>query len=339
MESLKKILFLAFVLFVLILFVWALYAPKPDIQATLKETMKSQKNRLDLFYKGVTFQETQDSIKYWEIKAKTSSVNRSTNVASLEGTGGTFFQKGKPVLKFIAPSAIWQMDRQEIRLSKPVGYDAKAPRSAIEKFLSIKQKSPSYFELPADYNGAGKDFFFRAENLLWDMRDKELVCDNGLWIKKGNMSGMAKMLKGDVALEKVRLTGNPRIYITDTYLAVITAEIFEIDSRKDLLKALNGVTMSANEIRVTTRSATYEQDTKLLHLLGNVTATYKNFKASADYGVYNLKTQKIKLINHARLVRGKSVLTGNEATIDVKSRAFSIKGKSRIVVPHEEMEK
>lgn len=340
MEFLKKLSFFLLVIGILGLFVWALYAPKQDVaQNLINATLKEQKKRSDLFYKGVTFQETEKGVKYWEIKAKTSSINNSTKIASLEGTNGTFFQKGKPVLTFIAPSAIWQMDKKQIDIYRAVGYDANSDKASIDSIIKKSKDMPTYFELPAKYKGKGRGFFFKAENLSWDINDKNLFCKNGLWLQKGNISGMAKTLTGDVALEKVIISGNPIMYISNGYPAQLQAEQFAVDSKKNELSAKNGVTLTANKIILKTERAVFDQDKNIIHLSGGVTAVHKNYKALSQNAEYAIIQEKIILTKKAKLIRGKVELTGDKVAINVKTRSFSISGKSRIVIPEDEITK
>lgn len=340
MEFLKKLSFFLLVIGILGLFVWALYVPKQDIaQNLIDSTLKEQKNRSDLFYKGVTFQEVENGVKFWEIKAKTSSINNSTKIASLEGTNGTFFQKGKPVLTFIAPSALWQMDKKQIDIYRAIGYDANSDKASIDSIINKSKDMPTYFELPAKYKGKGRGFFFKAENLSWDINDKNLFCKNGLWLQKGNISGMAKTLKGDVALEKVIISGNPIMYISNGYPAQLQAEQFLVDSKKNELSAKNGVTLTANKIVLKTAQAVFDQDKNIIHLSGGVTATYKNYRTTSQNAEYNVYQEKITLKTKAKLIRGKVELTGDKVAVNVKNRSFSISGKSKIVVPDEEMTK
>lgn len=336
MEFIKKLIFFSFSLFILILFVWALYIPKQDIKDTISQTLEEQKGRLDLFYKGVTFQETSNGVKYWEIKAKTSSVNNDLGIATLESTEGTFFSRGKPTLKFIAPKAVWQINKKEIFLYKPTGFDANADKKHIASIYT-NHKAPSYFELPARYAGNGRGFFFKAENLSWSIKDKKIVCDNGIWLKKGEISGLAKILQADVGLEKVMISGDPKVYLTNDVIALLEAKKFEIDNPTNRLTAKDNVKLTANNIVVKTKIATYEQETNLVKLSGGVSALYKNYKSWSKIASYDIKKQLMTLSDKAVLKRGSSILSGNSVIINIKSKTFSVKGKSKIVVPEKEL--
>jgi len=334
MDLLKKIIFLSFSLFILILFIWALYLPKKDVTQTLSTVIQEQKERFDLYYKGVTLSETSNGVKYWEIRAATSSVNKSTNIASMENTEGTFFEKNSPVLKFTAPSAKWRMDTKEITLYKPVGYDAKAEKNNL---LSIfARPKPNYFQFPA-YGEKGSGFFFQSEKLLWSMKDKKIICNEGLWIQKGKVSGLAQNLQADVAMEKVKLYGKPRVNIADTITTVIEAKEFLIDNTNDIITANDNVKIKADDIIVTASNGEYDQANNLLTLKGTVEAKYKDFKARSDNAMYNINAKKLVLSKNARLLRNQSSLTGEKVIIDTTTKHVSITGQSKIVIPEEEI--
>ena len=297
----------------------------------ISETLKEQTHKLDLFYKGVTFQETSNGTKYWEIKARSSSVNNSTGVATLEETNGTFFSSGVPTLKFKAPSALWYINKKEIILTRPLGYDAKSEEKGVSFFKNINNSGPSYFELPTRYNGKGKGFCFKAENLTWNISSQKIVCENGLWIKKGEISGMAESLQADVSLEKIQIKGHPKVFISDTIPSQLEANEFEIDNPKNSLTAKNGVVLTANQIIVKTDTAVYNQENGMVDLAGNVNATISN---SARYDV---NKQLMFLAGNPKLTKGDSSLSGTEIIIDAKTRNFSVKGKSKIIIPEKEL--
>ena len=79
--------------------------------------------RADLSFKDVTFEEVVAGIKYWQLKATTAKINKSTEIATLRQANGTFFKKGRAVLCFKSPAAIWDMKNKQIVLDKPLGYD------------------------------------------------------------------------------------------------------------------------------------------------------------------------------------------------------------------------
>lgn len=337
MDIFKNILFTIFCIFILVLFIWALYIPKQDITQTISQTLKEQTQKLDLLYKGVTFQEVSNGIKYWEMKARTSSVNNSTGIATLEETNGTFFSNGKPTLKFKAPNAIWKMAEKEIILIKPIGYDAKTEEKGFSIFDNSQEKALSYFELPSRYEGKGKGFFFKAENLSWSLKDQEIVCENGLWIKKGEISGLAETLKADVSLEKIKILGHPKVFISDTVPSQLDANEFDIDNPKNTLTAKDDVVLTTNQIIVKTKTAIYDQGDNTIKLMGNVSAKYKQFTATADFAAYNLKTQTIILSGNPGLQKGSSSLTGDSVIINTRTKNFSVIGKSKIIVPEKEL--
>lgn len=334
MELLKKIIFLSFILFILILFVWALYIPKHDVTETISTVIKEQKDRFDLYYKGITLQEISNGVKYWEIKAAQSLINKSTNIASLENTEGTFFKDKNPVLKFKAPKAIWKIHKKEIILYKPIGYDANAEKNNLLAFFS--KPTPNYFQFPS-YSSKTKGFFFQSEKLKWDLKTKAINCEDGLWIQKGQISGIAQNLKADVAMENVIISGNPRIYLSNENPTMLEASGFLIDNIHDTIHALKGVTITSSGSQIKALNAVYNDFKKNIQIKGNVIATYKDFIAKSDEANYNLTTRKIELVKKSTLLKGKSVLAGEKIIIDLQTKNVSVIGKSKVIIPDEEL--
>lgn len=309
--------------------------PKQDISKKIEKTIKEQKDLADLSYKGVTFQEVLNGTKYWEINAKTSSINQSTGIASLEDTFGTFFKDGVPTLNFSAPRALWAMDKKQIDLINPVGYDARYDKATVLDLLSASKNRKSFFNFPKKYNSKG--FFFKAENLNWNVSNKELICNQGLIFQKGNIKGQARKLEGDVALEKVKVSGNPKFDFETRPRASITAKEFELNNKLNTITATNGVILTANEIQIETETSTYDINKSVIKLRGGVTATYKNMLANSLHADYDTKNQLITLTRGAKLINNGSVLTGDKILINIKSKTFSVIGQSKIIIPEEEL--
>ena len=336
MNFLKGLIFFVFVIFILFLFIWALYLPKSDITANLGKTLEEQRARLDLYFQGVTFQESEGGRKYWEIKAKTSSLNKTTGIATLTETRGTFFRSGKPVLKFISPYVTWDMVKKEIFLKEPIGYDLKAERKV--RALIKETKNVSSFILPARALKKGEGYFFRAKNLNWELKTEKIICSNGIYLKKGEISGFADKLEADVALEKVNISGNPcTMNITNQSLATLEARNFTVDSLKDELSASGGIKLLANSLKLLSRDLIYKQKDDTIYFKSDVQVVYHDAQAFSDVASYNIKTREITLGNNARLLRRGSQLTGDKVIISLNDGTFKVVGKTKIVIPEEEI--
>jgi len=338
MDLLKRITFIVFVLFILFLFVWAFFLPKKEATETVSEVLRTQKEKLDLFFQGVTFQENSNGVKYWELTAKTSSMNRDTGVADLKESRGTFFDNGKPALKFIAPRAIWDMNKQEIELFDPLGYDVKS-QGNINRFLrAYKQKNgPSVFQLPTLFKKRGEGYLFKAQNLTWKLSTKKILCKEGIWLTKGEVTGIARELSADVALEKVILSGSPKIFISNHGLATIEAERFEVDSLHDIITAKDGVILTTDDIQLKANEAKYLQKYHLLQLKGGIVIEYKKALATASLANYHMDRQLIELTENTRLTRGESVLQGEKVLISLTDKQFRVVGKTKTIIPEKEL--
>ena len=336
MDFLKNLFFLTIVLAILFLFIWALYLPKTDITANLSKTLEEQKSRLDLVFQGVTFQESVGGRKYWEIKAKSSSLNKTTGIADLVDTRGTFFRYSKPVLKFISPNVTWNMTKKQIFLKEPIGYDVKA-EGKIQSLLK-EAKVISSFILPARFLNKGEGYFFRAKNLNWELRTEKIICTGGIYLKKGELSGFADRLEADVALEKVNISGAPCVMnISNQSLATLEAVNFIVDSLKDEMYATGGIKLLANSLTLTSKDLIYNQAEDKIYFKSDVRVAYHDTQAFSDTASYKIKAREITLQNNSRLLRKGSQLTGDKVIISLTDGTFKITGKTKIVIPEEEI--
>lgn len=340
MNLIKRIASVIFIVLILMLFVWALYLPKKEATETVSEVLKTQKERLDLYFQGVTFQETVNGIKYWELKAKTSSMNRDTGIANLNSARGTFFESGKPALKFIAPKAVWDMNKKEIELIDPLGYDVKSERN-INKFLRAykSKKGYSIFRLPALFKKRGEGYLFKAQNLNWKLSTKKILCSEGIWLTKGEVTGIARELSADVALEKVVLSGSPKIFINNQDITTIEAERFEVDSLQDIISAKNNVTLSTDDIHLVADDVKYLQKYRLLQLKGNIRINYKGAHATSNLANYHMDRQIIEMTEDPSLKQAGSILKGEKIIVSLKDKQFRVIGKTKTIIPEKELTK
>ncbi|NQU17030.1 MAG: LPS export ABC transporter periplasmic protein LptC [Candidatus Saganbacteria bacterium] len=327
MELLKKISFYLFVAFVLFLFVWALFIPKTEISQKIAEAVKSQTERADLAFKGVTVQEIVDGIKYWEIKAKTSNLNEDKNYAILKETNGTFFEKDEPGLKFISPEILWQIEKKEIEMKQPFGFDARSEKKV--KTL-LKDRRKNIFALPLK-NGQG--YYFKAEKLKWKLKDKKISCQGNIWIRRDQVIGFADSLTSDVKLSRVLLGGNPYLIISSPQKVRIEADYFEVDSQKDTIHAKGDVIIKTNNSTITAPELNYNQSSGIVTLKDNVLILYKGSRASGKTASYNTKRQLVILKEQAKLEQEGSSVTGEIITYSLKTNKFDISGRSRAVIP------
>ena len=335
-DLLKKLSFFLLVAFILFLFVWALYLPKQDVTKTISQTIEEQKSRIDLLFEGVTFQESQNGIKYWEIKARTSSLNKSTGKADLKNAVGTFFRSGKPALKFIAPRVFWDMNKKEILLKEPIGYDTKA-EARVQEFLK-QAKSISTFILPARALKKGEGYFFKARELFWQLKTEQIICRGGIYLKKGEISGLADRLESDVALEKIKIYGNPCVLnLINNTVNTIEAQNFTVDGANDEVSASGGIILTANGLKLTSDQLNYKQNNDTIFFKPSVKLTYQDAQAKSATAAYNVKDQVISLEKNAELTRNGSTLTGDKVMVSLKNKTFKVFGKTKIVIPGDDI--
>lgn len=297
MELIKKLLFLLFVLSILFLFVWALFIPKTQISQIIATAINSQSERSDLAFKGVVVSEISNGIKYWEIKAKTSDLNSDNNIAILKETNGSFYENNQAELNFISPEIVWEMNKKELKMKQPFGFDSKS-KNKVKKILSDSRQN--IFNFPSK-NGAG--YYFKAKELTWKQKENKILCKGNIWFRKNNIIGNAQTLKSDIKFTHVLLGGDPNIVITKPQITTIEAMYFEFDSPKDTIIARGDVTISSG-------SAT----------------------AYGETGKYDLKKELVTLDGNVKLEQGESALTGEMITYSVKKDRFEISGKSKAII-------
>jgi len=333
MKFFKWVLWLIVIFFIGGLFYWALFVPKEEVSKRIYKTIKEQERRADLFFKKVSFEEVSEGIKYWQLEAQTAMVNKSTQLATLQTVKGTFFKKGKPVLKFHCPAAMWDMRKKEIYLDQPLGYDALFERKISSLLTSIKTQPYSIFNLPQIYQkGAG--FWFQAKNLSWKLSDQKLLCTGGILLNKGEVTGYAQELEGDVALERILLRGSPKIVISNptSFPITLEADAIEVLSRDNLIHALGQPRARWQTAEISTLILTYKQDEKTIELEKNVVIKYNDIRAQGDNAYYSVDTQEVKLSGNAFAKQGENKLTGNQVLVSLKDQKISLLGKGQVTI-------
>lgn len=322
------------------LFYWALFVPKEEISERIYKTLKEQEKRADLAFKQVSFEEVYGGEKYWELRSASATVNKSTGLATLASAEGTFFKKGKAVLKFRCPAALWDMKKKEIYLDKPLGYEAALERKISSLVKAVGRNPLSVFNLPKVYQKE-LGYWFQANNLSWKLADEKILCTGGIQLNKGEVTSFAEQLEGDVALERISLNGSPRIVITPEREQPVTveAEKFEVLSAQDSFWAQGNPKISWGEAQVDSLQARYLQSERKLELLGNVRLKYKDITATGNTASYQTDTQQIKLKGNAFAEQGENKLSGDEVLVSLKDQKISLLGKSKVVITEEELKK
>lgn len=333
MKILRAVLLTAGLIFIVGIFYWSLFMPKEEISERIYRTLKEQEKRADLFFKKVSFEEVSAGVKYWQLLAETAMVNKSTGLATLQKAEGTFFKKGKAVLKFRAPTAMWDMKKKEIYLDKPLGYDVALERKISTLIKTLKKEPLSVFNLPGIYKKE-LGYWFQANNLSWKLADQKLLCTGGILLNKGEITGYAEKLEGDVGLEKIRLEGTPRIAMSTPKTAPVTleAQIFDILSAEDLFIAQGNPRVTWQDAKVSSQTARYFQTEKNLKLDGNVKIIYKDISAWGNSANYLTEEQKIILSGDARAKQGENKLSGDQVLISLKEEKISLIGKGKVII-------
>ncbi|MCX5750063.1 MAG: LPS export ABC transporter periplasmic protein LptC, partial [Candidatus Saganbacteria bacterium] len=241
METIKKIALFLFVIFVLILFVWALYLPKENIQEKVLKTLETQKEKADVSFKNVTFSESLGDIRFWELKADSAILNKDTGLAELKTVKGVFFKDNKPTFYFISPMAKWNMQKKEIYLEDPVGYDLKKAKYLDRVDPAFRDKSITEEAAIIEKQKGTPGYWLKAEYLDWKLATQKVSCNKGLVLNGSDFKVTAQSLDGDLAFNELTLSGNPYALVSPSSQKQSTASIeareFKFFNAKDSIVA------------------------------------------------------------------------------------------------------
>ncbi|MFC1767148.1 LptA/OstA family protein [Candidatus Margulisiibacteriota bacterium] len=324
---------------------WAIFSPKNNVQDIISRKLANEGGKSDIAFKTVTFSEVADGIKYWELNAISSTINKTTNTAYLTSVDGLFFKDGKPTLKFFAPRAVWKLNKQEIRLIEPFGYDIKSEKEfqkELKRIGSIK-KLISFFSLPSEKPlSKSKGYWFKAKSLDWKLSTKKLYCEGDIVLTKGDITIRSNKLEADAGLERVLLTDKPSAVVIsekDRSKLNAKAESFLVDSNTDNIYAYNDVTIKSRSATLRSLNAVYDQKDKKISMLKGVHLDTRNIQAWSDHATYSLSDHIAELSGGARAVRDKSELQGEKIIVLTEEGRLFIIGRSKAKISESEIEK
>ncbi|MCX5748954.1 MAG: LPS export ABC transporter periplasmic protein LptC [Candidatus Saganbacteria bacterium] len=297
----KFSLFILFILLLGLISVWTVLIPKETVSEKISKTLVEQKKKADMFMKGVTFAEIVDGVKYWEIKSITSQINKTTGVAVLSDIKGSFFKNGIPSVKFVSPTVKWDMNRKEIRIESPLGYDNK--------------------------------FKFETPYLDWSLSSKKLFTDQDVVFEGDGMTVKGKGLSADAGLETMVLKGGPKADISqDGETMEIEARTFEVNGQTGSILASGEAKAERGDLSIRAESLFYDKEKNKASAAGSVRISYKDIRASSDHAVYDVKNNAIFLSGSAKATREDNELTGDKLIIDIKNNKIMIRGRTKVIV-------
>jgi lipopolysaccharide transport protein LptA len=339
MERSKTIIYSAVLLIILSFFIWAIL-PKEDYNKKVNELLKNESIKADITFKDATYAEIYDGVKYWELVAKTSLINKTTGIANLFEVNGLFYDNGLPTIKFIAPRAVWHMNNNEINLTDPIGYDVRNEK-IVKNQIEVARKSAkgaSIFHLP-DINKKNFDgYWFTAKNLNWKLATKKLLCDGNISLTKGNVTITSQHLAADVGLEKVLLTGSPSAeMITSGERTVTKAQEIFVDSSTDILTASTSVEITNSTAKINSDKYIFDQNTDIITFPSEIYVVDGLVNAYAGAASYNVKNKKISLIGKAKAKRGDNELFGEKMTLMLGENKIMVEGRTKAKVKESEI--
>jgi len=289
-----------------VIFAWAVFIPKESVTEKINKTLQEQKNKSDMFMKGVTFSEIVNGVKYWEIRSVTSEVNNSTGIADLNQINGAFFKNGKPSVKFISPKVQWDMNKKSIRIETPLGFD--------------------------------KKYKFETSYLDWSLSTKKMFTDRDVVFEGDNLIVTARGLSSDAGLETMVLKGGPKARIRqDGEVLEIGARVFEINGGTGSILASGEAKAVRGDLFIRSESLFYDKGKNNASAIKSVRVIYKDIRAWSDFAVYDIVKNTVLLSGSARAVRGEDELTGDRLIIDLKNNKIMIKGRTKVVVDEDNL--
>jgi len=340
MDKFKSTITAFIILLMIGFFVWALL-PKDNFSDKISDKLNKEKEKADVIFKDATLAEVYDGIKYWELVAKNAVINRSIGKADLLIVDGLFFNKGKPTIKFLAPSAVWQINKNEIFLSNPIGYDIKYEKTIKDELAKVKDiaKLRSVFHLPTRIGEKYEGYWFSAKNLNWKLSTKRLICSGAISLTKGNVVINSDKLEADVGLEKVLLTGKPSgDLFTDSKKINFVADTFFVDSSQDVIIADQNVVITRNGTKITATKAVDDQKLSTIELFGDVFLTDGKVKAYAKNASYDMNNNRITLMEKAKAIRDGNAVFGDKITVLLGQNKVIIQGRSKATIKGNELQ-
>ncbi len=339
MDKLKLLITALIALVMIGFFVWALL-PEDDFSDKINEKLNKDKQKADVMFKDATLAEVYDGIKYWELVARTAVINKSVGKADLSVVDGLFFDKGRPTIKFLAPSAVWRIKKNEIYLSNPIGYDIKYEKIIKAELAKVKDitRLHSVFHLPERIGVKYEGYWFSAKNLNWSLSTKKLFCSGAITLTKGDMVINSEKLEADVGLKKVILTGHPSGEIfADSKKIIINADSFFVDSYKDIIIADKNVRIKRNGARIAASKAAYDQQKAVVRLYGDVFLTDGQITAFSKNASYDTQNNRITLTEKAKAKRDGNEVYGDSILVLLGQNKIIIKGRTKAKIKETEI--
>jgi lipopolysaccharide transport protein LptA len=158
-------------------------------------------------------------------------------------------------------------------------------------------------------------------------------------LNKGEVTGYAERLEGDVALESIVLEGKPKVVVTPSKTSPLTieADIFEIASIENTISARGNPRIFWEEAVVTADRLTYLQAEQLLQLTDNVKVAYKDIRAGGSSADYLTEESRIVLEGDARATQGENKLRGKKIVVSLKDEKIYVMGKGKVIITEEEL--
>ena len=123
--------------------------------------------------------------RQWELHAESAEANSASGTVVLTNVEGTYFQKGEPAIRFLAPRGTFFVATRNVTLEGRVRARAASGRT------------------------------LEADVVKWFPRTQQVEASGHVMLRQKEMTVFADHLMADVALQRTRLQGNIRVTVTE----------------------------------------------------------------------------------------------------------------------------
>ncbi len=300
----RTISFIIMVSFISGIFFWAVFAPKEDVSLKIERQLEEQKKRSDLYIKGVTFSEIVRGVKYWEIKALTSQVNKDKGMAELKDVNGTFFKRNIPSMKFISPRVDWDMNKKEIVIDDIIGFE--------------------------------KDMKFKAPRVRWSLDSQRISSEGEVFFEQSGSRLRADILNADAGLDTIEFSGKAGATVSSSGRTIdVKADRFLVDGRSGTVMASGTASARSGELSILSGVISFDKRSYSIGASKNVRIKFRDTGASAENATYNTRTETVTLSGNAKAEKEDSKLSGNTLKLDLRNNKMSVEGRSKVFIDDE----
>jgi lipopolysaccharide export system protein LptA len=270
-------------------------------------------------------------------------LNKDTGQAELKNVKGVFFNNNRPGFYFISPFAKWEMQKKEIYLEDPIGYDLKKSNYLNRVDPAFKNKTITEEASVIERQKEGPGYWFKADYLAWKLATQKVTCKSGIVLNGTDFNVRSKNLEGDLGFSEFLLTGKPSAVVSpstqkESQTTIDALEFWFINAKESIVASqevkivYTDPKIGPSKANLNTELAIFSQREGEIYCQNGVTVLYGNISARSDRAALSPKKEVIVLKGNASAVQKENRLKGEELTMWLKEKKVSVKGKTRIIL-------